>query len=56
MCIRDRVSRKYALIPEEGGRIASAVLKGFHMRPEWLWKSPLPRVAGVLRELGIRRR
>ena len=48
--------RKYVLLPEEGGRIASRVLKGFYLKPEWLWKSPLPRVATVLRELGIGRR
>lgn len=48
--------RKYVLLPEEDGRITSQALPGFYLRPAWLWKSPLPRVATVLRELGIGRR
>jgi Uma2 family endonuclease len=34
-------------------KIASAVLPGFYLRPSWLWQKPLPRVAGVLREMGV---
>ena len=48
--------RKYTLMPETDGRISSKVLEGFYLRPEWFWKSPLPRVATVLRELGVGRR
>lgn len=47
--------RKYALLPETGGRIMSKVLGGFYLRPGWFWSSPLPRVGTVLRELGVRR-
>ena len=39
-------------IEEAGGRVASAVLPGFFLRPDWLWRDPLPRVSDVLRELG----
>jgi Uma2 family endonuclease len=48
--------RKYALLPEVDGRITSKVLDGFHLRPAWFWKSPLPRVGAVLRELGVGQR
>jgi Uma2 family endonuclease len=47
--------RRYTLMPVTEGRVTSKVLDGFYLRPEWFWKSPLPRVATVLRELGVRR-
>ena len=34
-------------------KIASSVLSGFYLRPSWLWQKPLPRVVGVLREMGV---
>jgi len=34
-------------------KIVSTVLEGFYLRPSWLWQEPLPRVAGVLREMGV---
>ena len=43
-----------AIRPDDDGRIHSKVLKGLYIRPEWLWRSPLPKVAAVLRELGVR--
>lgn len=52
----------YAIDPEghfqliagaDDGRIASVVLPGFYLRPEWLWQEPLPDVIATLRELGI---
>jgi Uma2 family endonuclease len=43
----------YQRIAEAEGRIASEVLPGFFLRPEWLWRDPLPRVRDVLRELGV---
>jgi Uma2 family endonuclease len=47
--------RKKALvaIPELEGRLQSAVLPGFFLRPAWLWSEPLPRVRDVFRELGV---
>ena len=44
----------YELIPESDGVVRSAVLPGFFIRPKWLWQDPLPKVAEVLRELGVR--
>ncbi len=43
-----------AIRPDDDGRVRSRVLKGLHIRPEWLWRSPLPKVAAVLRELSVR--
>ncbi len=40
--------------PDDDGRVHSRVLKGLHVRPAWLWRSPLPKVATVLKELGVR--
>ena len=43
-----------AIHPDDDGRVHSRVLKGLHVRPAWLWRSPLPKVATVLKELGVR--
>ena len=32
-------------------KLASAVVPGFYLRPEWLWQKPLPEVRVVLNEL-----
>jgi Uma2 family endonuclease len=45
--------RKFHLTPVNDDKIPSAVLAGFYLRPSWLWQKPLPRVAGVLREMGV---
>jgi Uma2 family endonuclease len=45
--------RKFHPTPTKDDKIASAVLPGFFLRPSWLWQRPLPRVAGVLREMGV---
>jgi Uma2 family endonuclease len=45
---------KYVELREKEGKIASKVLKKFWLKPGWLWKSPLPKVAAVLKELGVR--
>jgi hypothetical protein len=42
-------------ITEADGRVASEVLLGFYLRPEWLWCRPLSKVADVCRELGVRK-
>lgn len=47
-------TRKYKQIEEKDDKIFSKVLHGFYIRPEWLWKSPLPKVASVLKELRVR--
>jgi len=44
---------KYAPIPERQGRVTSHVVKGFYLKPEWLWQRPLPSALKVLREMGI---
>ncbi len=47
--------KKYRLLPpDDDGRVHSKLLKGLHVRPAWLWRSPLPKVATVLKELGVR--
>ena len=43
----------YRPIPEVAGRVASGVLPGFWLRPEWLWDEPRPRILALLRELGV---
>jgi Uma2 family endonuclease len=44
--------QRYARIADSGGFLASAVLPGFRLRPEWLWQDPLPLPADLLKELG----
>jgi len=46
--------KRYKQIEENDDQIFSKVLRGFYLRPQWLWKSPLPKVAVVLKELGAR--
>ena len=43
-----------AIQPDDDGRLHSGVLKGLYIRPAWLWRSPLPKVAKILKELGVR--
>jgi Uma2 family endonuclease len=50
--ILDR-TKKYRRILEKDTKIASKVLRGFYIRPKWLWQSPLPSKAAVLREFGV---
>jgi Uma2 family endonuclease len=45
---------RYTQIALVNGRVASNVVPGFAVDPNWLWREPLPTVAEVLRELGIR--
>jgi len=49
-----RRDRKYHRITEVDGQVRSRVIRRFQFRPAWLWKSPLTKVATVLKELGIR--
>lgn len=43
----------YALINPVEGAVRSEVLPGFFIKPEWLWQDPLPKVAGIIKTLGI---
>ncbi len=45
---------KFGLIEEVEGRIQSKAMRGLFIRPEWLWQTPLPKTATVLKELGVR--
>ncbi|HEX4053399.1 MAG TPA: Uma2 family endonuclease [Tepidisphaeraceae bacterium] len=48
-------SKHYSQIqPDDEGRIYSKTLRGLHIRPDWLWHSPLPKLSGVLKELKLR--
>ena len=47
--------KKYARLPEdENGHIASKVLRGFSLKPAWLWQSPRAKIGALLKELGLR--
>ncbi len=41
--------------PDRQGFYRSEVLKGFRLKPEWLWQEPLPKVTDVLREMRRKR-
>ncbi|HZZ41510.1 MAG TPA: Uma2 family endonuclease [Tepidisphaeraceae bacterium] len=47
-------TKRYTRIPESAARIPSKILRGFYLRPEWLFSSPLPKVAAILKELKVR--
>ena len=47
---RDR-GGKFKPRTEKNGMITSAVLKGFHLKPAWLWRERLPKVSALLREI-----
>ncbi len=47
-------SRKYKLLAEREGAIRSKVLRGFLLKPAWLWQPRLPKVQAALREMGAR--
>jgi len=48
-------SKKYVQIqPDTAGRIHSKVLKGLYIQSQWLWRSPLPKLSAVLKELKLR--
>ena len=44
---------RYKRIEEIDGKIASAVVEGWFLRPEWLWQQPRPLVSLALAELGL---
>lgn len=45
--------KNYTLIEEKDGVIHSTVLPEFHLKPTWLWQTPLPNPLEVLKELGV---
>ena len=46
--------REFQLIDAtDDGRVLSAILPGFYLRPQWLWQEKLPDVITTLREIGI---
>ncbi len=44
---------KFVAQPAEKGVVKSSVLRGFWLKPEWLWQEPLPNVLKVAKELKI---
>jgi len=42
----------YRAIPLKGVSLHSKVLKGLWVKPEWLWKRPLPKVMAVMKGMG----
>lgn len=46
--------KRYELIfSGREGRVHSKVLDGFYLSVEWLWQKPMPKVAPLLREMGV---
>jgi Uma2 family endonuclease len=46
-------NRRYASVPFRDGKLESAAIPGFYVRPEWLWNAPMPKPWEVLPELGV---
>jgi Uma2 family endonuclease len=45
--------KTYRLLPvDEDGRVCSKMLRGLYVRPAWFWRSPLPKMTAVLKEIG----
>jgi Uma2 family endonuclease len=49
--LRLAANGKYREVKPRKGELHSAVLRGFWLRPEWLWQEPLPRKRAVLQQL-----
>jgi Uma2 family endonuclease len=49
-----RTKRYSQILPDDEGRVYSKTLRGLYLRPDWLWRSPLPKLSGVLKELKLR--
>lgn len=43
--------KAYQSITPVDGRVASRVVPGFYVQPEWLWSDQLPKVPAILKEL-----
>ena len=44
---------RYQFMKIDDDLFHSAVLPGFWLRVDWLWQDPLPKILGVVRELGL---
>jgi Uma2 family endonuclease len=44
---------KYQRTAEQEGRLTSAAIPGFWLKPEWFWQDPLPKVMDCLREMEV---
>jgi len=44
---------KYRTVPETDGKLRSSVLKGFFLKPEWLWSDPKPTPVYIMKQLGL---
>ena len=42
---------KYREVAPIDGELHSKVLKGFFLRPDWLWQKPLPKKTKILQEM-----
>ena len=43
-----------AIRADDDGRVHSKVLKGVFIEPDWLWRTPLPKAAVILKAWGVR--
>ena len=41
------------LLPDASGVYHSAVIPGFFVNPQWIWRQPPPKKRDILRELGV---
>ncbi|HVC92168.1 MAG TPA: Uma2 family endonuclease [Pirellulales bacterium] len=48
-----RDGKRYSPIAEKDGKIASIVVRGFYLRPAWLFGDEIAKVADVLKELTV---
>lgn len=46
--------KHYVPLKRTNGKINSKVLRGFYIKPEWLWQQPLPTRLKILDEMGVR--
>jgi len=46
--------KKYQVLKESEGIIRSKTLKGFYLKPAWLFQEKRPKTHAILRELGVR--
>lgn len=46
--------KRFQLIEEHDGIVASTVIPKLRLKTALLWRKPLPKIAGLLRQLGVR--
>lgn len=51
MALRLTSAGTYREIKEQAGVLRSQALRGFWLRPEWLWLNPLPLIDQVLAQI-----